>query len=103
MTELGCKVKNCLHHSTDNLCCRDTIKVDGCNAKDCCSTCCASYEKQAGLKPKTKQWRDMFHLMYAVKQQIVNITKTIIVLQSTLMLNRLRIKILVVQNVQVLN
>ena len=37
-------------------------------------------KKQAGLKPKTKQWRGMFHLMYAVKQQIVNITKTIIVL-----------------------
>jgi len=60
-------------------------------------------KKQAGLKPKTKQWRGMFHLIYAVKQQIVNITKTTIVLQSTLMLNRLRIKILVVQNVQVLN
>ena len=60
-------------------------------------------KKQAGLKPKTKQWMDMFHLMCAVKQQIVNITITIIVLQSTSMLNRQRIKILAVQNVQVLN
>ena len=54
MTELGCKVKNCLHHSTDNLCCRDTIKVDGCNAKDCCSTCCASYEKTGRVKTENK-------------------------------------------------
>lgn len=54
MTELGCKVKNCLHHSTDNLCCRNTIKVDGCNAKDCCSTCCASYEKTGRVKTENK-------------------------------------------------
>lgn len=103
MTELGCKVKNCLHHSTDNLCCRIQSKLMDVMQRIVAQHVVQAMKKQAGLKPKTKQWRGMFHLIYAVKQQIVNITKTTIVLQSTLMLNRLRIKILVVQNVQVLN
>ena len=50
MTDLGCKVKNCAHHSKDNLCCRDSIKVGGSSATDCCSTCCNSYEKNSGTK-----------------------------------------------------
>ncbi len=45
MTELGCRVKSCYHHSKENMCCRDNIKVGGCSATDCCSTCCSSYEK----------------------------------------------------------
>lgn len=44
MTDLGCKVKNCVYHSEENLCSRDTIKVDGSNATESCSTCCASFE-----------------------------------------------------------
>lgn len=50
MTDLGCKVKNCVYHSEENLCSRDTIKVGGSNAKESCSTCCASFEN---LRDKT--------------------------------------------------
>lgn len=45
MTDLACKVKNCIFHSSDNYCERDNIKVGGCSATDCKSTCCTNYER----------------------------------------------------------
>lgn len=48
MTDLGCKVKNCVYHSEENLCTRNNIKVDGSYATDCCDTHCGSYEDGTG-------------------------------------------------------
>jgi len=44
MTKLDCNVKNCLHNS-DNHCCKQAIIVDGSKAKDCCDTCCGSFDE----------------------------------------------------------
>lgn len=44
MTKLDCNVANCLHNS-DHCCCKQTIVVDGRDAKDCCGTCCGSFDE----------------------------------------------------------
>ena len=47
MTSLECSVKNCLHNS-DNRCCKQTILVDGQNAKTKDDTCCGSFDENKG-------------------------------------------------------
>ena len=44
MTKLDCNVKNCIHNA-DNCCCKQAIVVDGKSAKDCCDTCCGSFDE----------------------------------------------------------
>lgn len=44
MTQLACNVTNCLHNS-DNRCCKQTIIVDGHQAKDAHETCCGSFDE----------------------------------------------------------
>lgn len=44
MTKLDCNVTSCIHNA-DNCCCKQAIVVDGCHAKDCCDTCCGSFDE----------------------------------------------------------
>ena len=43
MTRLDCNVTNCLHNA-DHCCCKQSIIVDGSEAKECCDTCCGSFD-----------------------------------------------------------
>lgn len=45
MTRLDCNVTNCLHNA-DNCCCRREITVEGVQAKNCCDTCCGSFDEK---------------------------------------------------------
>ncbi|MGN0371869.1 MAG: DUF1540 domain-containing protein [Enterocloster sp.] len=47
MTRLECSVKNCVHNA-DRCCCRRGITVDGQDAREAESTCCASFEENRG-------------------------------------------------------
>lgn len=47
MTNLGCTVSTCLHNS-DNLCCKQTIIVDGMSAMNAQGTCCGSFDENKG-------------------------------------------------------
>lgn len=45
MTHLDCNVTNCMHNK-DNGCCKQKIEVEGSSARECCETCCGSYDKK---------------------------------------------------------
>ena len=47
MTKLDCNVTSCMHNA-DNCCCKSEIIVDGSKAKDCCETCCGSFDENKG-------------------------------------------------------
>ena len=47
MTRLECSVKTCVHNS-ENCCCKSGIYVEGQAAKNCCDTCCGSFEENRG-------------------------------------------------------
>ena len=47
MTKLDCNVTSCMHNA-DNCCCKSEIIVDGHQAKDCCETCCGSFDENKG-------------------------------------------------------
>lgn len=54
MTKLDCNVKNCLHNA-DNCCCKQTIIVDGHQAKETHETCCGSFDEN-----KDGSFRNLF-------------------------------------------
>ena len=45
MTQLDFNVTSCMHNS-DDCCCKSKIEVEGSSAKECCETCCGSYDKR---------------------------------------------------------
>lgn len=45
MAKLDCNVTSCMHNA-DDCCCKAEIQVDGSCAKECCETCCGSYDKK---------------------------------------------------------
>ena len=45
MTKLECNVTNCLHNS-DHCCCKQSIMVDGHDAKEKEQTCCGSFDNR---------------------------------------------------------
>jgi hypothetical protein len=45
MTKLVCSVSTCAHHC-DNYCCKNSIDVDGKDASQKDSTCCASFQER---------------------------------------------------------
>ena len=47
MTKLECNVTNCLHNA-DNCCCKQSIMVDGHDAKKKEQTCCGSFDENKG-------------------------------------------------------
>lgn len=47
MTGLKCSVSTCVHYS-DNCCCKDSIYVEGAEARSVKETCCGSFEENNG-------------------------------------------------------
>ena len=47
MTKLECNVTNCLHNA-DHCCCKQSIMVDGHDAKEKEQTCCGSFDENKG-------------------------------------------------------
>ena len=47
MTKLDCTVTTCVHNA-EKCCCKSGILVEGAQAKDCCDTCCGSFEENRG-------------------------------------------------------
>ena len=47
MTKLECNVTNCLHNA-DHCCCKQSILVDGHDAKEKEQTCCGSFDENKG-------------------------------------------------------
>ena len=47
MTRLECTVTSCVHNS-EKCCCKQGILVEGANARECCDTCCGSFEENRG-------------------------------------------------------
>ncbi len=47
MTKLDCTVTTCVHNA-EKCCCKDTILVEGAQARNCCDTCCGSFEENRG-------------------------------------------------------
>ena len=47
MTKLECDVTNCLHNA-DHCCCKQSILVDGHDAKEKEQTCCGSFDENKG-------------------------------------------------------
>ncbi len=43
MTKLDCTVTTCVHNA-ERCCCRSEILVEGVRAKNCCDTCCGSFD-----------------------------------------------------------
>ena len=44
MTKLDCTVTTCVHNA-EKCCCKNTILVEGAQARNCCDTCCGSFEE----------------------------------------------------------
>lgn len=47
MTKLDCNVTSCLHNA-ENCCCKSAILVEGSEARECCQTCCGSFDENTG-------------------------------------------------------
>ena len=47
MTRLECTVTSCVHNS-EKCCCKQGILVEGANARECCDTCCGSFDENKG-------------------------------------------------------
>lgn len=47
MTKLDCTVTTCVHNA-EKCCCKNTILVEGAQARNCCDTCCGSFEENRG-------------------------------------------------------
>ena len=47
MTKLDCTVTTCIHNA-EKCCCKSGILVEGAQAKNCCDTCCGSFEENRG-------------------------------------------------------
>ena len=47
MTKLECNVTSCLHNA-DHCCCKQSIMVDGYDAKEKEQTCCGSFDENKG-------------------------------------------------------
>ena len=47
MTKLDCTVTTCVHNA-EKCCCKSGILVEGAQAKNCCDTCCGSFEENRG-------------------------------------------------------
>ena len=43
MTKLDCTVTTCVHNA-EKCCCKSGILVEGAQAKNCCDTCCGSFD-----------------------------------------------------------
>ena len=47
MTKPDCTVTTCVHNA-EKCCCKSGILVEGAQAKNCCDTCCGSFEENRG-------------------------------------------------------
>lgn len=47
MTKLDCTVTTCVHNA-EKCCCKNAILVEGAQARNCCDTCCGSFEENRG-------------------------------------------------------
>ena len=48
MTKLDCTVTTCIHNA-EKCCCKSGILVEGAQAKNCCDTCCGSFEVECDV------------------------------------------------------
>ena len=60
MTKLDCNVTSCMHNA-DNCCCKSEIIVDGHQAKDCCETCCGSFDENKGCEAVNCVYNEQRH------------------------------------------
>lgn len=47
MTKCSCTVSTCVHNA-EQCCCKREILVEGSGARQCCDTCCSSFEENRG-------------------------------------------------------